>query len=189
MNKIQSQRGGVLVASLVILLVMSFMGIASMRNMSLEEKMAGNSRSRDLAFQAAELGLRAAENDLNGIADISALPSFGCEDAYGKYQAKCFGDPQGTLGAGEALQDADWSDPAKAAQCTVGTCGEVGEVARLPAYVVEQMQNQALDCPYCAGEQEPIRLVTFRITSRGYGSGTDAVAVVQSTFNKLFNPE
>ncbi len=58
------QRGAVLIISLLILLVMTMIGIVAMDSTTLEEKMAGNTRQRDLAFQAAEAGLRDGETDL-----------------------------------------------------------------------------------------------------------------------------
>jgi len=56
------EQGSVLVISLLILLVMSLLSISSLNNSVLEEKMAANSRNNQLAFQAAEAALRAAES-------------------------------------------------------------------------------------------------------------------------------
>ncbi|MEJ2686694.1 MAG: PilX N-terminal domain-containing pilus assembly protein [Gammaproteobacteria bacterium] len=58
------QKGAVLIVSLLILLVMTVIGIVAMDTTTLEEKMAGNTRQRDLAFQAAEATLRDGEQDL-----------------------------------------------------------------------------------------------------------------------------
>lgn len=59
MNK--KQDGVVLVVSLIMLLLMTLLGVAAMNTSLLEEKMAGNSRDLELAFQAAETGLRDGE--------------------------------------------------------------------------------------------------------------------------------
>ncbi len=56
----RQQRGTVLVISLVILLIMTLVGIASMQTTVLEEKMTGNLRDQNMAFQAGEAGLREA---------------------------------------------------------------------------------------------------------------------------------
>lgn len=61
---IQRERGTVLVIALVFLLIMTLSGIASMQSTSLGERMAGNTRDRNLAFQSAEAALRAAEDDV-----------------------------------------------------------------------------------------------------------------------------
>lgn len=55
------ERGAVLLVSLVMLLLLTLIGLASMRMVQLEERMAGNLRDRQMAFQAAEAALRAGE--------------------------------------------------------------------------------------------------------------------------------
>lgn len=60
------QRGAVLVVGLLTLLVMTVIGISSMNTSNLEEKMAGNTRDREIAFQAAESALREAERAIEG---------------------------------------------------------------------------------------------------------------------------
>ena len=55
------QRGAVMITALMILLLMTIFGISTMDTNILEEKMAGNMRDRNTAFQAAESALRAAE--------------------------------------------------------------------------------------------------------------------------------
>ena len=52
------QSGAVLVVSLIFLLVLTVIGVAAMQNTSLEEKMAGNVKDRNLAFQNAESARR-----------------------------------------------------------------------------------------------------------------------------------
>lgn len=63
-NLIQ-QRGSALIIALVFLLVMTLVGVAAMRDTTQQESMAGNVRERNLAFQAAEAGLRSAEQFLS----------------------------------------------------------------------------------------------------------------------------
>lgn len=55
------QRGAVLVVGLIILLILSLLGVQAMRSNVLQERMAGNMRERNLAFQAAEAALRLGE--------------------------------------------------------------------------------------------------------------------------------
>ncbi|WP_120996767.1 pilus assembly PilX family protein [Stutzerimonas urumqiensis] len=59
-----NQRGAVLLVALVMLLLLTIIGIAAMRDTNLQEKMAGNMRDHSLAFQAAEAGLRFAEQEI-----------------------------------------------------------------------------------------------------------------------------
>lgn len=55
------QKGAALIVSLVMLLLITLLGLASARSVSLEEKMAANSYDRNLALQAAEAALREGE--------------------------------------------------------------------------------------------------------------------------------
>lgn len=57
----RSECGAVLLVSLVMLLLLTLIGLAGMRMVQLEERMAGNLRDRQMAFQAAEAALRAGE--------------------------------------------------------------------------------------------------------------------------------
>lgn len=58
------QSGVVLIISLIMLLALTLIGITSSSVTGLEEKMAANNKDINLAFQAAEAALRAAETSL-----------------------------------------------------------------------------------------------------------------------------
>ncbi|MFK5947321.1 MAG: PilX N-terminal domain-containing pilus assembly protein, partial [Methylococcales bacterium] len=51
---LNKQTGVVLVVSLIMLLLLTLIGITGTQVTSLEEKMAGNARDQNIAFQAAE---------------------------------------------------------------------------------------------------------------------------------------
>jgi type IV pilus assembly protein PilX len=70
----QSQTGVVLVVSLIILLLLTIIGLSAMQTTALEERMAGNLRDKDLAFQVAESALRAAELSVQTIPLSSYTP-------------------------------------------------------------------------------------------------------------------
>lgn len=70
------QGGAALIFSLMILSVMSLLGVTAMQTSLLEEKMAGNYRDMNLAFQAAESALRDAEADIpNRVVGLTAFDS------------------------------------------------------------------------------------------------------------------
>ncbi len=50
----RGQRGATLIVTLIVLVLITLIGVSSLRSTTMEEKMAGNSRDRDKAFQAAE---------------------------------------------------------------------------------------------------------------------------------------
>lgn len=61
MNTMQKQQGATLIIALVVLLVMTAVGIATMRSSNLQQLMASNNRQQLLARNAAEFALRDAE--------------------------------------------------------------------------------------------------------------------------------
>jgi len=57
----QAERGAVLIVALIMLLLLTVIGLSSMRGTSLQENMAGNMRDSNLALQASEAALRKGE--------------------------------------------------------------------------------------------------------------------------------
>ncbi|MEQ7919876.1 PilX N-terminal domain-containing pilus assembly protein [Xanthomonas sp. WHRI 1810A] len=58
------QRGAVLLVSLVFLLLLTLLGVSSMQNATLQEKMAGSVTMRNISFQTAEAALRLGESSI-----------------------------------------------------------------------------------------------------------------------------
>jgi type IV pilus assembly protein PilX len=58
----RAQSGAVLVIGLIILVVLTLLGVQGMRTNVAQERMAGNMRERNVAFQAAEAALRQGES-------------------------------------------------------------------------------------------------------------------------------
>lgn len=56
------QRGAVLVVALIFLLLVTLIGVSSMQNATLQEKMAGSVMLKNRSFQVAEASLRLGEN-------------------------------------------------------------------------------------------------------------------------------
>lgn len=56
------EKGAALITSLIFLTVLTILGMSTLGTALLESRMAGNMRDRNLAFQAAEMGLRDAES-------------------------------------------------------------------------------------------------------------------------------
>lgn len=69
-QRLTTQDGAALMTALILLLVLTVIGISSLGSSAMEEKMAGNAKSREIAFQAAEAALRAGERH---IADTPGL--------------------------------------------------------------------------------------------------------------------
>ena len=71
------ERGAVLVVSLIMLLVVTLIAVSSMQGTVMEEKMAGNTRDRNLAFQTAETALREAERYVESLASMGGFVGSG----------------------------------------------------------------------------------------------------------------
>ena len=56
------QQGMVLLVALVMLLLITMIGVSSMQNATMQEKMANSAQTRNTTFQAAEAALRVGEN-------------------------------------------------------------------------------------------------------------------------------
>lgn len=77
-----SQQGAALIVALIFLAVLALLGITAAQTTQLEERMAGNTRDRDLAFQSAEAALRWASFNLAGLsAAAPALDEAAGNDA------------------------------------------------------------------------------------------------------------
>lgn len=75
------QRGVALIVALVLLLVVTVLGLASMRGTSLQERMSANMYDRSLAFQRGEAALRAAEDAITANWQIMTLGGQDCSGA------------------------------------------------------------------------------------------------------------
>jgi len=166
----KSQSGVVLVISLVMLLILTLIGVTGTQVTSLEEKMAGNSRDKNLAFQAAETALTLAENSL---VPPNVLPAFVNAGTGGFYS-----NATGVDLSDEALKSAAFwrNNP-------VATSGAIalGNGIAAPQYIIQEMpsvcSNPTIGCP-----PKPV-LPTFKITVRATGGTTSSVVVLQSFFS------
>lgn len=91
------QRGVALVVALVLLVVATLIGLASVRGTNLQERMSANMYDRSLAFQRAESALRAAEDAITASSDITTLGGVDCTVA----SVVCNPIPDDTFAAGE----------------------------------------------------------------------------------------
>lgn len=170
-----SERGGALIAGLVVLLILTVIGTAGMKSTVLEQKMAGNARSLSIAFQAADTALRMGESQLADAALNWGRDQFTC--ANGKYlPTGCFA---GSDPVWKQIDDLGlWTDP-NAVTLYMGTLSQINANA-LPGYIVEALPvRRTLE----SGAESPVTLL-YRVTARGVGNTADAVVMVQSTFRR-----
>ncbi|MCC5869833.1 MAG: pilus assembly protein [Gammaproteobacteria bacterium] len=163
----RQQRGMALVISLILLLLMSLIGLTAMQSSTLQERMAGNTRDRHLAFEAAEAALREGEAFL----DQPTLPDF--TNTAGLYQ-------------GNAANRPVWHGPAQAAGNGVRTfSGDIGTaVAQPPEYFIEELRDIILPGTETELPPPPTSISYFRITSRGFGGTAESVVVLSTIYRR-----
>lgn len=108
----KEQDGSVLIVALVMLVVITLIGTASMRTSTMELKMVSSQRDRDASFVAAEAALKSAEVWLDGEGkpNIFQLVN-GCAPADTCYEKTC---------AGGLCFDGSFSPGTDKINCTVG---------------------------------------------------------------------
>jgi type IV pilus assembly protein PilX len=182
-----TQRGAVLVVSLLLLLVMSVLALGASQATRMQERMAGNSRDYDLAFQSAEAGLRKAERLIDDPA-LGAAP-IPCSSG------RCEVFELNVLPSDIAYRSPeDWWDANAWNYSTdnlwtssdAGAMSGTGLAHRDPQYVVEEVE-EVPDSLTIPPSGPPASRIYYRITSAAQGGTDRAVVVLQSTFARRFN--
>jgi type IV pilus assembly protein PilX len=162
----QSQRGAVLIISLILLAIMTLLGLALLRGTLLGERMGAGMYDRGLGFQAAEAGLREAETFVQ---TKPTFPTSGCVVATGL----CATPVAGAVDRWKDASFAGW----KTAAANVGTLGIK------PQYFVENMGPAPnwVGCDQEVPMQANCLTPRYRITSRSSASNRAAV-ILQSNY-------
>lgn len=175
-NLRSSQRGAVLIVGLIMVLLMTIIGLAAIRGSDMQERMAGNMRDRNLAFQSAEAAVRAGEELL----DSAVIPSF-TGNTVGYWP---------DLNKPSAIRDRPitWTAEQWAANSVVAASMSLVGVREQPRYTIEQIlvpvsaQNEGSGVD--AHSQMTRYDEFFRITGRGVGGTSTSDVVIQTTFKR-----
>ncbi len=163
--------GAVLIVSLIMLLLLTLIGTTSMQSTSLEEKMVGNMRDQNIAFQRAEAALRAGEAEV--ASTVATLPGFNCTGIGGYYdsttETACAQLPY--------WQTIDWTDANKTVTYSVD--------GMRYSYYIEKLDEVNDGCAPCEvnpldGSTAPTKW--YRITARGAGNADNTLILLQSTY-------
>ncbi|CAN5879900.1 N/A [soil metagenome] len=178
----QKQRGFVLAVSMIFLVIMTVLAITAIRRTTLDEKVAGNLRGQNVAFQAAEKALRYCESVLElrtgnvdictqktGLrADLNAIQIQPSDPATAD-----FANPQANFPQRWALL-ANWTGGAPLAS-RVADVDVIANVAAQPQCMIERW-DFALAPGVTTGPT-----YAYVITARAVGSTNTAVAWLQET--------
>ncbi|MBT8090452.1 MAG: hypothetical protein KJO01_09620 [Gammaproteobacteria bacterium] len=168
------QRGVVLIVSLIMLLVVTLLAVSSMQGTSLEEKMAGNTRDRNLAFQTTESAVREAETYIESIVSLGSFNGGG--GLYGLTDIA----PYYAMGT-------TWSD---ATQHVVADA-DYGAYAR-PQYFIKHFTTVkgtegAMNMSGYGDNKGTGDVSIFKITSRGTGASAESAEVIlRSHYGRIF---
>lgn len=179
MSSRRSQQGVVLIVALILLLVLTVLGLAASQSTSLEERMAGNERNQNIAFQAAEAALRAGQYCLT--TSMAACTTYsnattGGDGAYLFNQTSPV-----TLWT----QPGFWTTPSNTLGYAAIAGQNIPQVAQQPEFIIESLPAVAgpggsLGSSEYGGTTPPIK--RWRITAFGTGGDKSSTVMVQEIY-------
>lgn len=184
----KQQKGATLIVALVILLLITILGAATIRTATVEERMASSARNKDIALQAAEAALVTAEGVVEALTSTS------------NFNANC------TNGLCTPLLSATngerWENASLCSNKGIWDCGSVALATSIftasdsiyaapPRYFIELLTDfeptgDNMNMYNYGSEITNTDITVFRITAIGYGGSTDAKVLLQSTYAKKF---
>lgn len=182
------QSGVVLVVSLIMLLLLTLIGLSGMQSTILEEKMAGNMRDRNLAFQAAESALQDAEQHIlvGGISGFTGFtPDCGASTPNTSDNGLC--DQVGGYNPPVWENANVWDATRSVEYGAITTSRKIGDtngdgviditpaLSAQPRYIIEAVKPTAAHL--CDGTKP-----CYRITARGQGANNNTVVVLQTIY-------
>ena len=173
---VSNQSGTALVTSLVMLLIMTMIGVGSLKNTMMQEKMAGNVWDSGAAFQATEIGLRDAESYIEIQGSIAS------------FNTSTIGLLSATDTEFDYLDSAAW-DTSSARQST----GEFTAVKEPPYHVIKHVKdtsgpggNNSIMVRGYDDVASGTNVSIFKITAKGSGRTDSARSILQTYYAKRF---
>lgn len=164
------QNGAVLIVSLLILVLLTLLGLTAIQAGTVQERIVGNTRNLDVAFQAAEAALREAEDRL----DNPSVPLTNGSVA-GWYHWSLAPAPA-------------WKTPAtwdSAANIDYALGSDAGwGVARAPEFAIEELPPMPDTGGSLDGSAPLSEDVMYRVHARGFGGTENTFVILQSTYRR-----
>ena len=176
------QRGVALFIVLIFLLILTLLGLAAMNGTLLGSRIAQNSVTRSLAYQAAELALRDAELDLEcsscrvGYRPLATLGKSGwatnCGGTDAQLKGQCLPSTPDVW-----TEVTNWSD--KAVTYGAYTLAPWPSVfgSSKPKYLIEQVSSNS----NTLGERRAVSYL-YRITAQSYDAQGNPAVMLQSVY-------
>lgn len=187
----KKQSGSVLLISLVMLLILTVVGIASISGVSMTEKMTNSQRDYDIAFEMAEAALVQGErwlDDYDGGWDHSHL---GCSSGSPCWTQNCTGGLcfRGSYpSASNSMCEVDSSGTPVWQSASIWASGaatysvSIAAVEK-PKYLIEFMCYSPRDpTSYTEPPDYTSWVRIYRVTALGYGTHPETRVMLQSTY-------
>lgn len=176
-----TQKGIVMVVALVMLVLITLLGLTSVRTLTIEEKMASNSYDRNIAFQSAETVLREAEN----IAGTQALPANGPNGGFPGTAMVCNAPNNGSCTNGlcstpDPTCTPRWEDATFTGWQTATPAISATLAGNAPQYIIEYLGNTFPCDPSNASSTANCK--RYRVTVRSEPGEGRASVTLQSIF-------
>ena len=172
MHTLGKQTGAILVTSLLMLVTLTVIGVSVMQMTRIQERMAGNARDTNMAFQGAEAGVRDGEDQLR----LQVARPDGCSTAGCLWWQRSF------LPVLSDRSAAWWN--ANARDYGVDGSQDMTELDTDPQYLVEELREVPDDLT--VGHGPPSSRDFYQVTARSTGVSGNANTIVQSTYVKRF---
>ncbi|MGV8921975.1 MAG: pilus assembly PilX family protein [Thermomonas sp.] len=165
----RNQSGVSLIVVLLLLVILTLLGIASLRGAIMQERMAANTMARSMAFQVAEGGLRQAE--IIARDGTITFPGSGCT------AGRC--------------KDASWMSTADfwtGGTYQTGSAISIGSNSITPKFIIEDFGKTSISpAGNCIDMSKPCMQSTsqkvYRITSQA-ATPTGAEVILQSLYRR-----
>jgi type IV pilus assembly protein PilX len=173
----QRSQGVVLIIALFVLVAITLLSVASMESLGLGERMAGNFKDRQLAFQAAEATLRDAESAIstNTVGPFIPFRAVEFTEACANKLCKAV---LGSTSIASTFTTAQWASNTQTwAMGSQTGAASISTVASTPTYLIEFL-----------GTAQPIVdsgqpcVAVFRLTARATGANPSTNVVLESLF-------
>ncbi|MES2015148.1 MAG: PilX N-terminal domain-containing pilus assembly protein [Pseudomonadota bacterium] len=166
------QQGAALLVCLIILVLVTLIGLTTMKSSMLQEKMSGGNSDKTLAFEAAEMTLRDVEQHIRvSITSVSGFAA-GCEAGL------CLSPIDGT----SVADSVDWESDRVALFGAGSHADALSGLARQPKYIIELLSE--MQPPQGESIKAYATGTGYRITALAYGRQDTTRVMLQSTFYK-----
>ena len=173
MNRYQTQQqGAALLVCLIILVLVTLIGLTTMKSSMLQEKMSGGNSDKALAFEAAEMTLRDAEAHIK--AHLTSVSGF----AAGCAASLCLAPTDGSALA----ETVNWDSNQVATYGQGSGAAALSGLARQPKYMIELLSE--MPPPPGNSVKAANTGTAYRITALGYGRQEHTRVMLQSTYYK-----